>query len=438
MTISSTGSGTTSSTGSRATPADPGVTQIAKTGYTRLDIPHEPDFARMRREVGARLHAAMAEQGVDAVVLLGNGNVTYATGISWPLADAGLSHVERPVAVVLAGDEHPHLFLPFREGAAMESGLPEDHMHGPVYLEFDEGVAKFATILAGLIPAGATVATDELTGAMRRAGGALFPSAPVDAGPVIGAAKLVKTIDQIACIRRACEITEVAVGEIQRSLAPGARQIDLSAEFVRRTFELGATTNMFDSIWQVMPASKAEGTWTTTGDLALPLLTTERELAQGDVLWTDVSIAYHGYCSDHGRTWIVGQDPTPAQQRQFDRWRHIVDEVLAVTKAGATCGDLGRAATAAAGGEKPWLPHFYLGHGIGTSAAEMPMIGTDLGQKWDDEFAFPAGMLLVLEPLVWEDGTGGYRGEEIVVVTEGGWMPLTAYSYDPYEVTDGN
>ncbi|WP_347220823.1 M24 family metallopeptidase [Mycolicibacterium poriferae] len=432
------GSGNTSATASRTASLDAGVTQIARTGYSWLDIPQEPDFARMRREVGARLHAAMAEQGVDAVVLLGNGNVMYATGISWPLADAGLSHVERPVAVVLSGDEHPHLFLPFREGAAMESGLPEDHMHGPVYLEFDEGVAQFATILAGLIPAGATVATDELTGAMRRAGGALFPSAPVDAGPVIGAAKLVKTIDQIACIRRACEITEVAVGEIQRSLAPGARQIDLSAEFVRRTFELGATTNMFDSIWQVMPASKAEGTWTTTGDLALPLLTTERELAQGDVLWTDVSIAYHGYCSDHGRTWIVGQDPTPAQQRQFDRWRHIVDEVLAVTKAGATCGDLGRAATAAAGGEKPWLPHFYLGHGIGTSAAEMPMIGTDLGQKWDDEFAFPAGMLLVLEPLVWEDGTGGYRGEEIVVVTEGGWMPLTAYSYDPYEVTDGN
>ena len=423
---------------SRTASTEPGVTQIAKTGYTWLDIPPEPDFARMRREVGARLHAAMAEQRVDAVVLLGNGNVTYATGISWPLADAGLSHVERPVAVVLAGDEHPHLFLPFREGAAMESGLPDDHVHGPVYLEFDEGVAQFATILAELIPAGATVATDELTGAMRRAGSALFPSAPVDAGPVIGAAKLVKTIDQIACIRRACQITEVAVGEIQRSLAPGARQIDLSAEFVRRTFEPGATTNMFDSIWQVMPASKAAGTGPPPGDLALPLLTTERELARGDVLWTDVSIAYHGYCSDHGRTWIVGQDPTPAQQRQFDRWRHIVDEVLAVTKAGATCGDLGRAATAAAGGEKPWLPHFYLGHGIGTSAAEMPMIGTDLGQKWDDEFVFPAGMLLVLEPLVWEDGTGGYRGEEIVVVTEGGWITLTAYPYDPYEVTDGD
>ncbi|CRZ13256.1 M24 family metallopeptidase [Mycolicibacterium neworleansense] len=415
-----------------------GVTQIAHTGFTPLDIPDEPDLARMRREVGARLHTAMAEQGVDALVLLGNSNVMYATGIAWPLADAGLSHVERPVAVVLADDEHPHLFLPFREGAAMETGLPEDHLHGPVYLEFDEGVAEFAQILAGLLPAGATIATDELTGAMRLAGSALFPSAPVDAAAAIGAAKIVKTIDQIACIRRACQITEEAVGEIHKSLAPGVRQIDLSAEFVRRTFELGATTNMFDSIWQVMPASKAEGTWTTTGDLALPLLTTERELQQGDVLWTDVSIAYHGYCSDHGRTWIVGQDPTPVQQKQFDAWSRIVDAVLSVTKAGATCGDLGRAATAAGGGQKPWLPHFYLGHGIGTSAAEMPMIGTDLGQEWDDNFVFPEGMLLVFEPVVWEDGTGGYRGEEIVVVTENGWMPLTAYPYDPYEVSRGN
>ena len=413
-----------------------GVTKIAGTGLTWLDIPEEPDLARMRREISARLHAAMHDNGVDALVLLGNGNVVYSTGSSWPLVDAGLSHVERPVAVVLADDEYPHLFLPFREGSAMEAGLPDDHLHGPVYLEFDEGVEEFAKTLAALVPAGATVGVDELTGAMRRAGTRLFAQPPVDAAPVVGAAKLVKTVDQISCLRRANQITELAVAEIQKSVAPGVRQIDLSAEFVRRAFELGATTNMFDSIWQVMPSSRTGGPWTTTGDLALPLLTTERELQQGDVLWTDVSITYQGYCSDHGRTWIVGQDPTPGQQKQFDKWRQVVDGVLAVTKAGATCGDLGRAATAAAGGVKPWLPHFYLGHSIGTNAAEMPMIGTDLGQDWDDNFVFPAGMLLVFEPVVWEDGTGGYRGEEIVVIADDGWMPLTSYPYDPYEVTD--
>ncbi|HEY2585300.1 MAG TPA: aminopeptidase P family N-terminal domain-containing protein, partial [Tepidisphaeraceae bacterium] len=125
---------------------------------TPAAIPESPDLDRMRRETGARLRSAMAERGVDALVLLGNSAVVYATGTSWPLGDSGLSYVERPVAVVLADDAWPHLFLPFREGASQESALPADHLHGPVYLEFDEGVKDFAGVLADLVPAGAAVA----------------------------------------------------------------------------------------------------------------------------------------------------------------------------------------------------------------------------------------------------------------------------------------
>ena len=409
------------------------MTTFLERGAALLDIPELPDHGRMYREIGARLRSEMKDKGVDALVLLGNGNVVYATGASWPLLDAGLSHVERPVTIVLADDEHPHLYMPFREGSAWETELPADHVHGPLYLEFDEGVRHFAKILADLVPSGANIAVDEMTGAMRNAGARLFPAGPPsDAALVVGPAKLVKTPDQISCIRKACRITEQAVTEVQKALVPGVRQIDLSAQFVRRAFELGATANMLEAIWQVMPNSKAEGVWTTTGDLALPLLTTERALEKGDVLWTDVSITYEGYCSDFGRTWVVGQEPTARQQDQYLQWRHILGAVLAVTKAGATCGDLARAAIAAAGGRKPWLPHFYLGHGIGTNAAEMPMIGTDLGQEFDDNFVFPAGMLLVLEPVIWKDGTGGYRSEEIVVITEGGFTPLTNYPYAPY------
>jgi len=189
---------------------------------------------------------------------------------------------------------------------------------------------------------------------------------------------------------------------------------------------------MLEPIWQVMPDTKAEGVWTTHGDLALPLLSTERKLRAGEVLWTDVSITYGGYCSDFGRTWIVGQEPTPRQQEQFHRWRDIMTAVLDVTRAGATAADLGRAAIKANGGSRPWLPHFYLGHGIGVNAAEMPMIGTDLGEEFDENYVLEAGMALVLEPVVWEDGTGGYRSEEIVVITEEGWIKLTDYPYTPY------
>jgi Xaa-Pro dipeptidase len=409
------------------------ITSFLAAPASALDIPDAPDLDRMRRETGARLRSAMADRGVDALILLGNNSVVYATGASWPLGDAGLSYVERPVAVVLADDPNPHLFLPFREGAASESGLPADHLHGPVYLEFDEGVENFARVLEDLVPAGAVLGVDELTGAMRRAQQRLFRSGrPADAAQIVGAAKVIKTADELACMRAACRITDEAMVEVQAALAPGIRQIDLSARFMRRAFELGAMASMLEPIWQVMPPSKADGVWTTHGDLALPLLTTERELVAGDVLWTDVSVTYAGYCSDFGRTWVVGRKPTDRQQAQFGKWREIMDAVLNVTRAGATAAELGRAATKANGGARPWLPHFYLGHGIGVNAAEMPMIGTDLGDEFDENFVFEPGMVLVLEPVVWEDGTGGYRSEEIVVITEEGWIPLTDYPYHPY------
>ncbi|EUA51200.1 creatinase/Prolidase N-terminal domain protein [Mycobacterium xenopi 3993] len=89
-----------------------------------IEIPETPDLARMRHETGARLRAAMSERGVDALILLGNNNVVYATGVSWPLGDAGLSYVERPVAVVIADDPWPHLFLPFREAPRRSRGCP--------------------------------------------------------------------------------------------------------------------------------------------------------------------------------------------------------------------------------------------------------------------------------------------------------------------------
>jgi Xaa-Pro aminopeptidase len=409
------------------------VTTFAQSASPAIQIPDTPDLARMRRETGARLRSAMTERGVDALILLGNNAVAYATGTSWPLGDAGLSYVERPVAVVLADDEWPHLFLPFREGAAQESDLPDDHLHGPVYLEFDEGVENFARALAGLIPAGAVIAVDECTGAMSRAAKLLFPNgAPVDASSVVSAAKAIKTPDELACIRTAIRITDEAMVDVHKALAPGIRQTDLSASFLRRAFELGAQASMLEPIWQVMPQSKADGVWTTHGDLALPLLSTERELGEGDVLWTDVSITYRGYCSDFGRTWIVGRDPTPRQEAVFDRWQEIMAAVLGVARAGATAADLGRAAIKANGGSRPWLPHFYLGHGIGVNAAEMPMIGTDLGDEFDEKFVLQPGMVLVLEPVVWEDGTGGYRSEEVLVITEEGWTRLTNYPYDPY------
>jgi Xaa-Pro aminopeptidase len=396
-------------------------------------IPAEADLERMHRERTDRVRTVMRDQGIDALVLLGNTNVAYAAGAIWPFADSGRGNFEQPVAVVLGDDEWPHLFSPVREDDQLRLELPADHLHGAVYLDFDEGVQLFVAELTALVPAGAVIAIDEWTNAMRRETSVLFAKdAPVDGGKVISRAKLVKTPDELACMRAALKITERAIADVQQRVAPGVRQTDLTATFLRTIFEAGADANILDPIWQVMPKSIADGPWTTTGDIAVPLLSTERELVEGDVLWVDTGVSHAGFHSDFGRTWIVGREPDARERAQFEQWQAIMDAVLDVTRAGATAGDLTAAAIRTAGGRKPWMPHFYLGHGLGIDSAEMPYVGSDIGEAFDSSLVLTAGMVLVLEPVVWDDGAAGYRAEEVLLITDDGWEPMTDYPYDPF------
>ena len=32
----------------------------------------------------------------------------------------------------------------------------------------------------------------------------------------------------------------------------------------------------------------------------------------------------------------------------------------------------------------------------------------------------------------WDDGHAGYRSEEVVLITDDGWLPMTDYPYDPF------
>jgi Xaa-Pro dipeptidase len=400
---------------------------------TATRIPPRPDLDRMHRDRVQRVRDLMREHGLDVLILLGNTNVAYATGVIWPLADSGRANFEQPVAVVVADDEWPHLFTPVRGDDRLHSDLPADHVHGPVYLDFDEGVQIFTKKLSEFVSPGATIAIDEWTNALRRETSMLFASdAPIDAGRVISGAKALKTPDELSCMREGLRITERAIAEVQAKVAPGVRQTDLTATFLRTIFDAGADANILDPIWQVMPSRIIDGPWTTTGGLACPLLSTERELALGDVLWVDTGISYAGFSSDFGRTWIVGRDPNAQERAQFEKWRAIMDAVLDVTRAGATAAGLTKAAIEVAGGEKPWMPHFYLGHGLGIDSAEMPYVGSDIGEAFDASLVLAAGMVLVLEPIVWEDGAAGYRSEEVLLITEDGWEPMTDYGYDPF------
>lgn len=381
----------------------------------------------MRAQRFDRLQAQLDGQGVDGLVLLGSASVAYAGGVSEPARDGDTAALFRTVVVVVTGDPAPHVYTLHADGVPEE--LPADHLHGPLFPDLDDGMDHFAAALGAHFSPGSRIGVDDQTPAMLRG---LDGFAWVDAATVLGAAKIAKTPDEVACIREAQRINELAMADALDALRPGVRQVDLSAVFLRRIFELGATANGIDPIWQVMAPSLELGPWTLHGGLAYPTVTSDRLLREGDVIWVDAGITWQGYASDYGRTWITGTAPNAQQLAQFDRWRTVVDAALQILEPGVSALELGRVATEANGGTRPWIEHFYLAHGVGTESAEMPLIGTDLGEQFDSQLIVEPGMVIVFEPVIWEDGAAGYRSEDIVAVTDTDWVKLSGSNYEPF------
>ena len=427
------------------------------------------DLRRMGAERLARLRAEMRAQGVDGAVLMGGPNVCYATGHVPVAVDASHANHRRAVAIVSATDGPARLHAHDPVGEAVAAGAEAGD---PLWPELDDGAAGVGAAIAEVLGdvTGRRVAVDALTGAMARAG-VLDGAELVDASRVLGAARVIKTADELACIDQAQRWTERAMIAAQDACAPGTTRAEVAGVFLAalRDGDTGpglayrngvaetgsayrngvaetgsayrngvaetgsAYRNGIDPIFQPMPIRRDGGPRTSTGHVAFPTGVDNPVFAEGDLVWVDAGVGHHGYMSDFGRTWVAGREPTVAEQSLFDRWMAVLDASLAAVRPGATLGDIGRAARSVEPDGTPWLPQFYLAHGTGLESAEMPMIGTDLGPAFDDGYELAPGMVLVFEPVVWTDGVGGYRAEEIVAVTDDGWRLLGGgHHYEPF------
>jgi Xaa-Pro aminopeptidase len=254
----------------------------------------------------------------------------------------------------------------------------------------------------------------------------------VDAGSLMETVRLIKTPDELECMRRSWRITEEATRAVEKALQPGERLNELTGLFLQRTFELGADQNFLDPIFQAMPERIADGPWSTNGDVPFALVTNDHIIRQGDVVWTDTVAGYEGYASDVGRSWFVGK-PNRRQHDLFKRWKEITDTVIGSIRPGTTGADLARIATEVNGGVRPWLDHYFLGHTLGLEGGESQRVGSDLGEESNNNFTLAPGMALVVEPVTWEDGYSGYRCEELLIVTESGCEKVSQYPNEPFE-----
>jgi Xaa-Pro aminopeptidase len=360
----------------------------------------------------ARLRAAMARAGHDALVLTGAGSVRYASGAVPVHADAGLE-AARPFA---AGVTAQTVDVFGVETECVPSGVaghpwPRDP------------AAALADLLEGTRTVGVDRLPQAVAAALERARPALRL---VGAETSVLAARAVKTAAEVECLRAAQRANEAAIAEVLPAIVPGVREVELTGRFLAAMAEQGVTACHVEPLWCVLPRRAAEAPWTFAGGLPYRELPGERVLAAGDQVMIDTGMLHAGYMSDFGCTWICGGEPEAADRRLRTRWQAIVDAVLAGCRAGATGADLHRAARAAAGGAAAWPVPLYLAHGIGIGGVEPPFIGTDLGLAAEDRMVLEAGMVLVLEPYVWEEGLGGYRAEHMLVVTASGAEALSA------------
>ncbi len=144
-----------------------------------------------------------------------------------------------------------------------------------------------------------------------------------------------------------------------------------------------------------------------------------RRIVEGDTVIIDVGALVDGYHSDMTRSYVIGE-PTAEQRRIYALVEASHSAGTAALCAGisartldSVCRDVFDDA-----GHLDWYLH-GTGHGVGLVIHEPPFHS----QVSDDELV--AGNVVTVEPGLYRVGFGGFRIEDLLVVTETGSQPLT-------------
>lgn len=225
---------------------------------------------------------------------------------------------------------------------------------------------------------------------------------------IVETLRMVKSDTELATIRASVQLNSAALELALQNFRPDMTEVDLAAEINYRMRLLGADGTSFDTI-------VASGVRT-----ALPHAhPTDRPINANELLLIDMGASVSGYASDMTRTYAVGK----LDNKSRKMYRAVLESQLAAidaVKPGVTCASVDRAARKVLTGygfEKLFI--HSTGHGLGLEIHERPRIGRK------DTTKLEPGMAITIEPGVYEEGVGGVRIEDTVVVTSNACEVLT-------------
>ncbi|UDY35054.1 M24 family metallopeptidase [Dermatobacter hominis] len=365
--------------------------------------PSQVDDAPLREDRRRRLFAAMADHGLDALVLGRPAEVAFATGAR-QLWTAG-ARPFGPACVAVRATGRTHLL------SVSDFDVPVEVGHEDLYgLHWNPAnlLAELAAI-PGLAAARRVGTTSSSPGVDRLLATAAPDADLVDGTPATWQARLPKHPDEVRRIEAAVDLATGALAALERALRPGTTERHLRATYLAELAARGAPTAPTEAVVAATPVRAPSRP---------PHLDSTGPIAAGRLVALDPGAFFRGYEGGVGRTRVVGGAPTGAQQELSRRADHVHDRLLDACRPGATGAAL-RAAWAATGEPPPEVP-LVVGIGLG---AEPPLVDDRHGT----DAALAAGAVLAVSTWVASDGVGGVLRRDLVSLEEAGPRVLTAH-----------
>ncbi len=362
----------------------------------------------MREQAIGRVKAAMGQNGLDAIVALSPENYAYCAGFVVPTQPLLRW---RHAAIVVKADGSRAVLSVDMEASTVRKRLPGEEIR--VWKEFSyDAMERLSELLADMGLAGGRIGVemDYLPAGDFAALSQRLPAATwIGCEALLARLRQIKSRDEIELLKRLSMIADKSIKTAFDAVGPGRTEFDIAGALTGTLYAEGA-----ENFKLLIIATGERSVFPNVGP-------TDRALKPRDICRVEVFPIIGGYHAGVCRTAQVGDAPPHAEEI----WAKLVEckaMLLELIRPGAVCSEIyAKYCKRLAALGLPLIS--FVGHGIGLHLHEDPYLGAMCDQPLE------AGMVLGIEPLIYETGYGfGMQNKDMVAVTDTGCELLSSYT----------